>query len=152
MSEIIIFDSDKHGHLVQSFADIHIACTEAEPMTLANFVLPFTSERKARVRKYWEERLALAQPGGTDTIVMAFTKPENSNDAQLSGYVILQQPVSESGPHRGDVQKLFVSPDFRRQGIARKMLLKLEDVAREHGRWMLVRQPFDSLMLLLPSF
>ena len=91
-------------------------------MTLANFVMPFTPERRQRVLKYWERRLAIATPGSEDIIIMTMNEDEKG-ETRLSGYVILHMPDTESGPHRGNVQKLFVSPDFRRQGIAIKGVL-----------------------------
>ena len=141
MADIVVYETEKHRHLAQSFVDIHMACTIDDPRTVANFTLPFTPERQTRMREYWEHRLHEARPGSTDTIIMAFSK-NTKGDAVLSGYVTLHQPVTESGPFRGLVQRLFVSPDFRRQGIARNLMAKLEEVAGERGRTLLVRWLF----------
>jgi ribosomal protein S18 acetylase RimI-like enzyme len=47
-------------------------------------------------------------------------------------------PVTETGPFRGEVNKLMVSPRHRRRGIARRVMGLLEEVARERGRHLLV--------------
>ncbi len=39
--------------------------------------------------------------------------------------------------HRGEVLKLLVHPDARRRGIARRLMLALEDVARAEHRSLL---------------
>ena len=41
-------------------------------------------------------------------------------------------------PHRADVAKLLVHPDARRQGLARALMLALEDRARALSRSLLV--------------
>lgn len=47
-------------------------------------------------------------------------------------------PVTETGPFRGYVEKMLVDPKYRQRGIARQLMAKLEDVAREKGRTVLV--------------
>jgi GNAT superfamily N-acetyltransferase len=40
-------------------------------------------------------------------------------------------------PHRADVNKLMVYPDFRRRGIARALMVEIEKIARSLGRTLL---------------
>jgi GNAT superfamily N-acetyltransferase len=47
-------------------------------------------------------------------------------------------PVSETGTFRDIVEKLLVSPEHRRKGIAKVLMLKLEEIARVEGRTLLV--------------
>lgn len=54
------------------------------------------------------------------------------------GYVCLMMPASETGPFRGEVNKLMVSPRHRRKGVARRVMEKLEEVGRERGRTLLI--------------
>lgn len=56
----------------------------------------------------------------------------------LTGTVSLALPSSETGPFRGLIGNLFVSPAHRRQGIARRLLASIEDHAFKHGRWNLM--------------
>lgn len=57
---------------------------------------------------------------------------------EVSGVVSLATPFSQTGPFRGLVEKLFVSPLHRRKGIARTIMAKLEAVAWDDGRWSLM--------------
>ncbi|EXJ56050.1 hypothetical protein A1O7_08981 [Cladophialophora yegresii CBS 114405] len=57
---------------------------------------------------------------------------------EISGVVSLATPFSQTGPFRAEVQKLFVHPMHRRQGIARALMARLETVALDHGRWNLM--------------
>ena len=59
-------------------------------------------------------------------------------DGHIVGTVQLQPAESENGAHRGEVAKLLVHPDSRRQGIARALMLALEDEARAAGKTLLV--------------
>src|SRR5687767_170621 len=59
-------------------------------------------------------------------------------DGHVVGTVQLQPAESENGAHRGEVAKLLVHPDSRRQGIARALMMTLEDEARAAGKTLLV--------------
>ena len=63
---------------------------------------------------------------------------ETEAEAEVAGYVCLMMPATETGPFRGEVNKLMVSPDHRRKGVARRVMGLLEEVARERGRELLV--------------
>lgn len=56
---------------------------------------------------------------------------------EVAGLVALNKPVTETGPFRGEVEKLLVSPNHRQKGIARRLMAELERVALEEGRWSL---------------
>lgn len=62
-------------------------------------------------------------------------------DGVLAGYVMLNLTGKgyETGPHRGEVEKLLVHPNFRRMGVAKRVMGLLEEAAREEGTWLLVR-------------
>lgn len=57
---------------------------------------------------------------------------------EVAGVVSLCKPESETGPFRGEVEKLFTSPNHRRKGVARCVMRELERCAREDGRWSLL--------------
>ena len=59
-------------------------------------------------------------------------------DGRIVGTVQLQPAESENGAHRGEVAKLLVHPDWRRQGIARALMVALEEEARAAGKTLLV--------------
>jgi ribosomal protein S18 acetylase RimI-like enzyme len=59
-------------------------------------------------------------------------------DGRILGTVQLQPAESENGAHRGEVAKLLVHPQWRRQGIARALMVALEEEARAAGKTLLV--------------
>ena len=59
-------------------------------------------------------------------------------EGRIVGTVQLQHAESENGAHRGEVAKLLVHPSQRRQGIARALMIALEDEARAAGKTLLV--------------
>lgn len=56
----------------------------------------------------------------------------------LMGVVTLYTPYSETGAFRGWVEKLLVSPKFRRRGGARALMGALEEEALRRGKTLLV--------------
>ena len=63
---------------------------------------------------------------------------DGEKEGELMGYVCLMMPITETGPFRGEVNKLMVSPNHRRKGVARRVMEKMEDVGRQRGRTLLV--------------
>jgi len=59
-------------------------------------------------------------------------------DGRIVGTVQLQPAESENGAHRGEIAKLLVHPEWRRQGIARALMMALEAEARAAGKTLLV--------------
>ncbi|KAJ7443869.1 hypothetical protein FB451DRAFT_1295243 [Mycena latifolia] len=75
-----------------------------------------------------------------DHTIANFTPPLKRDviiDWWKERYVILFRPLIEAEPTRGLIEKLLISPNFRRRGIARKLMEKLEEVARTNGRTLL---------------
>ncbi len=59
-------------------------------------------------------------------------------EGRVVGTVQLQPAESENGAHRGEVAKLLVHPAWRRQGIARALMMTLEEEAHSMGKMLLV--------------
>ena len=59
-------------------------------------------------------------------------------EGRIVGTVQLLPAESENGAHRGEVAKLLVHPTWRRQGIARALMMALEAEARVTGKTLLV--------------
>jgi GNAT superfamily N-acetyltransferase len=134
-----IFDPTKHLHLLPQFLDIHQACI-TQDFTLAVF-LPHL--RNDEMLRWWEARVDEVRTG-TRRIIFATKSPPDGLESVVAGIVSLSMPLAETGPFRGIVEKLLVSPRFRRRGVATTLMLKLEEVARAEGRPLLVSLLFTS--------
>lgn len=60
-----------------------------------------------------------------------------THQGRVVGSVQLLLDTPANQPHRAEVAKLLVHPEQRRQGIARALMLVLEDAARAQGRELL---------------
>ncbi|KAJ6460643.1 acetyltransferase [Mycena sanguinolenta] len=129
----ILFDpsNERHIALVPAFADIHIACIETDH-TIATFRPPL---RRDVIIDWWRDRVRDVIDGKRIMIMVLAEDAEGKQ--QLAGYVVLYRPLTETGPFRGGVEKLFVSPNFRRRGLARILMEKLEEQAKINGQTLL---------------
>lgn len=69
---------------------------------------------------------------GTRRILLAFWQGQPVGTAQID----LDQPAN--GRHRAEIKKVLVHPAAQRRGIARQMMLALEEIARAEGRTLLL--------------
>lgn len=128
--EPILFDPQMHQHLLSHFADLHIACIEQD-FTIATFIPPLSHDKTL---KWWQQQ--------ADEVLTRkrkiFFMMASDDSSTLAGVVMLGKPSWETGPFRASVEKLLVSTKCRRMGVAKKLMLELERVAKEQGRTMLV--------------
>ena len=103
--------------------------------TLAFFLPPLSA---SEIFSYWQSQAAKVAAGSQAIIVQQATN--DAGQEEVAGFVVLShaKPVAETGPFRGEVEKLLVSPNYRRRGVARRLMRKLEEVARGEGRTLLV--------------
>ena len=93
-----------------------------------HFVLPFSqSDSEA----FWRRSVRPGVSGGLRHLLVA------QRNGRIAGSVQLDRDTPPNQPHRADVSKLLVHPDFRRQGIARALMVELEALARREGRSLL---------------
>lgn len=139
--------------LLESIVNLHASCI-LNDHTMATFIPPLSQNR---MQQRWQSFLDEGSAG--KRVILIFisptadrTKPPcdvrfpfNKTDwptlsptEELSGVVSLAMPDSETGPFRGTVQNLFISPYHRRKGIARKLLEELERQALGFDRWNLM--------------
>ena len=85
-----------------------------------NFVLPFSMDEAAA---FWMKKVLLAMGEGTRVLWIA------QEGTRIVGSVQLSTDTPPNQPHRADVTKLMVHPDFRRRGIARALMARLEERA-----------------------
>lgn len=60
------------------------------------------------------------------------------DDGRIVGSAQLYLEPRPNGRHRAEVNKVMVDPSARRRGIARSLLLRLEEIARERARSLLI--------------
>ncbi|KAK4574216.1 hypothetical protein LTR86_001977 [Recurvomyces mirabilis] len=128
-----IYDPAKHKPLIHQFASIHAACVLRDG-TLATF-LPARKGAEmtmdhTKLVEYWLSRSQQVEEGSREIILQY----ADNNEAGVVGVVSLSMPPSETGPFRSLVEKLLVSPDHRYKGIARRLMEKLEEVALDKHR------------------
>jgi GNAT superfamily N-acetyltransferase len=93
-----------------------------------SFVVPFSRDD---ARAFWCDKVVPGVRAGTRRVLVARI------DAQIVGTVQVDFGLPPNQQHRGEVTKLLVHPSARRRGIARALMIALEDVARAEGRTLL---------------
>jgi len=93
-----------------------------------SFVVPFGRDA---ARSFWADRVLPGVRAGTRQVLVA------RDGVRIVGTVQLGCDTPPNQPHRADVLKLLVHPSARRRGIARALMLAIEEVARSQGRTLL---------------
>src|SRR5580704_432960 len=93
-----------------------------------SFVLPFS---QADAERFWRDQVLPAVYEGTRWVLLA------REGRQIVGTVQLDLATPPNQPHRAEVRKLLVHPKARRQGIARALMLAIEEEARRAQRDLL---------------
>jgi ribosomal protein S18 acetylase RimI-like enzyme len=93
-----------------------------------SFILPFSREEAAA---FWRNKVLPAVQDGTCRVVVARHKD------QIVGTVQVDLATPPNQPHRGEIKKLLVHPSARRAGIARALMLAIEEQARDAQRTLL---------------
>jgi GNAT superfamily N-acetyltransferase len=143
----MLLDPQSHLGLIPALAQIHSDCVISDG-TLATFRPdPKTGKMNMpALEAFWEKMIAEVVSGQRE-IVLQFASASSENATgglELAGYASLYMPFSETGPFRSFVEKLMVSPRHRRKGIARRVMQRIEEVAEERNRGLVVS--------LCPSF
>jgi ribosomal protein S18 acetylase RimI-like enzyme len=110
------------AHVAELGALLH-ACVQAGASV--NFVLPYS---QADAEAFWRGRVLPAMRAGLRTVLVA------RQGGRIAGSVQLGTDTPPNQPHRAEVTKLLVHPDFRRQGIGRALMGELERLAGRAGR------------------
>jgi len=92
------------------------------------FVLPFS---QWDAEAYWREKILPGARAGSCCVLVARL------GERIVGTVQLETSTMPNQAHRGDVRKLLVHPEARRKGIARMLMLAIEEQARQARRSLL---------------
>lgn len=111
---------------IDALTDVLIDCVEGGASI--SFVLPLGRDRAAA---FWR-RVAASVAAGERVLLVA------EDGAGVCGTVQLVIGLPENQPHRGDVSKLLVHRRARGRGVGEALMRAVDDVARAHGRDLLV--------------
>jgi len=125
-TEIRAWSPDAVPEALSALADILHACVHDGASI--GFVLPFSV---ADALAYWGSAVLPRVESGERVLLLA------SVDGRIVGTAQLDFAAMPNQRHRADVMKVLVHPGARRRGIARALMLALEDRARAAGRTLL---------------
>ena len=111
---------------VRSLAKLLHECVHAG--AAVSFILPFS---RAAAAAFWRDRVLPAVQAETSRVLVARL------DERIVGTVQLDLATPPNQPHRGEIKKLLVHPALRRAGIARALMLAIENQARDDRRTLL---------------
>ena len=111
---------------IDELTEVLVDCVEGGASV--SFMLPMA---RATAENFWR-RVADGIARGERTLLVL-------EDAHgIAGTVQLITDMPENQPHRADVAKLLVHRRARNGGVGRRLMLAVEDAAREQGRRVLV--------------
>lgn len=94
-----------------------------------SFVLPFSHDD---ANAFWRDKVFPTVENGTCRVLVA-----RNERGRITGTVQLDLAMPPNQPHRGEIKKLLVHPLERRSGIARALMIGIEDEARNAKRTLL---------------
>jgi GNAT superfamily N-acetyltransferase len=170
MANITILDPKNPIHkslFPHAMTDIHMDCIQIDN-TMATFMPPLD---RNKIINWYHGQIRQVEAGDRE-IVMEWVerasssaiddKSKSGSDGEeqkeeerevvtwegkeLAGFVMLLRAGSETGPWRGMVEKLLVSPRHRYKGVARRVMEGLEKEAIKSGHTVLVS--FSRLSLI----
>ncbi len=110
-SQVVRFVPSEHESLLPGARDLQIACV-LKDHTLARFLPPFPPEKRSAMLITWQT-YGEAVAAGRRHILLHVTTEDGVD--KVTGVVTLGMSSAETGPFRGDVELLLVSPDHRLQ-------------------------------------
>lgn len=122
-----VVDADEALALVEPLAAVLVDCVAGGASV--SFMAPLPMSRAVQ---FWRNVADGVAQGERILLVAA------SNDGRIMGTVQVVTGQPENQPHRADVSKLLVHRDFRRQGVARRLMAMVDIVAAKAGRSVLV--------------
>lgn len=93
-----------------------------------SFVVPFSHDE---ARAFWMQKVLPGVRAGTKRVLVARIGP------RIVGTVQIDTNTPPNQAHRAEVLKMLVHPAARRRGIARALMVAIEEIARSDGRTLL---------------
>jgi ribosomal protein S18 acetylase RimI-like enzyme len=120
-------DADETRKLAEQLAGVLVDCVDGGASV--SFTAPL---RMSRAVQFWMNVADQIAQG--DRILLV----AESNGGRVMGTVQIVIGQPENQPHRADVSKLLVHRDFRRQGVAGRLMAEVDVVAAHSARTLLV--------------
>ncbi|HVJ54981.1 MAG TPA: GNAT family N-acetyltransferase [Aliidongia sp.] len=119
-------DADAFDRAVPDLAETLRACVLAGASI--GFILPFPFEAAA---DFWRSLIPAVRTGDRRLLVARL-------DERIVGTVQVVLSMPANGRHRAEIAKMLVHPSARRRGIARALMMRAEETARQAARSLLV--------------
>lgn len=124
---IVSFSAEDIESHLAALGALLVACVEDGASV--SFVMPLT---RPEAVAFWRDKILSSVREGESLLLVAQVA------GRIAGVVQLAHKLSPNQPHRAEVNKLLVHPDFRRRGLARRLMERLEGEARALGKTLLV--------------
>lgn len=126
LATLELFGADDITRHIEDLTELIHACVHDGASI--GFVIPHS---RADSAAFWRGKVAPAVQGGMRLLLVAW------RDGRIAGSVQLDHDTPANQPHRAEIRKLLVHPDFRRQGIARRLMAEIERQAAARKRSLL---------------
>lgn len=129
LTEIIRWQPDRESleRDVRSLGNLLHDCVHAG--AAVSFILPFSHDEAAA---FWRDKVFPTVAAGTCRVLIA-----HNERGHIIGTAQLDLATPPNQPHRAEIKKLLVHPSERRNGIARALMLAVEQQARDAKRTLL---------------
>jgi GNAT superfamily N-acetyltransferase len=125
-ADIVILDAAAAAAAVDELAEVLADCVAGGASV--NFMLPYAPEDAAA---FFAK--VVASVGRGETVLLAARL-----EGRIVGTVQLGLDTPPNQPHRAEVKKLLVHRAARGKGVGAALMRRIEDIAREMGRSLLV--------------
>jgi ribosomal protein S18 acetylase RimI-like enzyme len=125
-SSLTLFAADDIARHIEGLTDLIHACI-LDGASIG-FVVPHS---RTESEAFWRNKVLPAVRDGGRLLLVAW------RDDRIAGSVQLDYDTPANQPHRAEIRKLLVHPDFRRQGIARELMAEIERHAVQLKRSLL---------------
>lgn len=124
--ELTLLSPDAARASVEPLGALLQACVQGGASV--SFVLPYSVDE---AQAFWRDKVLPGMAGGKLLLWVA------RQEGRIAGAVQLDADTPPNQPHRAEIRKLLVHPDFRRRGIARRLMQAAEAQAVQMGRSLL---------------
>lgn len=120
-------EAEQTAACIEGLADVLVDCVQGGASV--SFMWPLSRDRALA---FWRG-VADGVGRGERVLLVAETA-----EGTIVGTAQLVTDMPENQPHRGEVSKMLVHRNARRQGVAQRLMAVVDDAAREAGKTVLV--------------